>query len=351
MKYVLLLISVFVFSAAFPQRNEADSLPGTNATSGRELYIRSYPDKFFIWPVLKQRKLDFEMKSLEEGKYTLRYLSNKPYSMGFGMYIFELGFELAFAIPLDEQSKRIYGESHARDLQLNVLGKKWGADLFLQRYNGFYISDKQNPVPTNEPYPQRPDIETKSYGLVVNRIFNSNKFSFRSAYNFIDRQLTSAGSVIVFASLDNFTVGGDSALIGTPYAPAFGESSRLQSLRSTSLGLAPGYTYSLIFKGFFINGALAVGPVNNFQKFHMEDGTEKNDFRLSGFLAARISIGYNGDKFFGGLTFMNQGRNARFENLQISNSQSAFKILFGFRFRESGILTKRALDIPARLFK
>jgi hypothetical protein len=95
-----------------------------------------------------------------------------------------------------------------------------------------------------------------------------------------------------------------------------------------------------------MNGALALGPSNNWAKFSLDDGTEKSAFRFSLLVAARVSVGFNGDKFFGGLTFMNQGRNVGFEEIQLSNSQSAFKILIGYRFRETGILKKRIWDLP-----
>jgi hypothetical protein len=326
---------------------QQDDSPVLNkASNTRSDYVRSYPDHFFVWPVLKQRKLDFEMQSVKGDKTTLQYKANKPYSLGIGMYLFELGFEIAFAVPLDEQSKRIFGDSHARDIQLNILGKKWGVDLFYQRYSGFYIDDADSPVPANTPYPQRPDIVSRNIGLSVNRIFNSDRFSFRSAYNFAERQLASSGSLIVFASFDNIIVKGDSAIIGRRYLNEFEESSAINHIRSSNFGIAPGYTYSLIFKGFFINGALALGPANNWAKFNRDDGTDESAFRFSLFIAARISLGYNGDKFFGGLTFMNQGRNVKYENIQLSNYQSAFKILIGFRFRETGLLKKRIWDLP-----
>jgi hypothetical protein len=347
MRYCL---SVIVLLITFPLLAQNDDHPSTPSPKDqRSQYVRSYPDHFFIWPVLKQRKLDFEMKSLQGDKNTLRYKSNKPYSLGLGMYLFELGFEIAFAVPLDEQSKRIYGESKTRDVQLNVLGKKWGADLFYQRYSGFYIDDPANPVAANMPYIQRPDIFTRNIGMTVNYTLNSNRFSFRSAYNFAERQLESAGSVIGFASFDNVVISGDSAIIGNRYLDSFGQSAGIKHIRSSNFGVAPGYTYSLIFKGFFINGALAFGPTNNWMKYQLEDGTEESKFRISLFVAARISLGYNGEKFFGGLTFTNQGRNAKFDDVQFSNSQSSFKILFGFRFRESGILKKRFSDLPKSL--
>jgi hypothetical protein len=120
--------------------------------------------------------------------------------------------------------------------------------------------------------------------------------------------------------------------------------------RTTVLGVAPGYAYNLIYKGFFLNGTLAVGPAQNWIAYAAEDGPEKHHSRLNGFVALRIAIGFNGDRVFGGLTFTNEGRTAKFENLEVTSTNSAFKMLIGYRFRETGILKKRVMDIPRSLF-
>lgn len=351
MRYLLIVLGCLTtLTAASQQEGQVSAFPDSSG-SVRSQYIRSYPNDFFVWPVLKQRKLDFELRSLAGDRNRLQYSANKPYSLGVGLYLFEVAFELAFAVPLDEQSKRIYGESTTRDIQLNILGRRWGADLFWQRYSGLYINDPANPVPTNTPYIQRPDITVRNVGLSVNRVLNSNKFSFRSAYNFVERQLTSAGSPIVFATFDNLIVKADSAIVGDRFAEQFGDSHTIIHIRTSNLGIAPGYTYSLIWKGFFINGAFAIGPMHNWMKYELEDGGGDTRLKFNLYVAARLALGYNGDRFFGGLTFMNHGRNVKFEDVQMTNSQSSFKILFGMRFRESGILKKKIWDLPKTIRK
>ncbi len=317
--------------------------------SVRSAYIKSYPDHFFLWPVLKQRRLNFEMKNLPDRDRSLTYRSNKPYSLGLGMYLFELGVELTFAVPLAEKSKAIYGESEASDLQLNIFTKKWGLDLFHQKYSGFYIDDPEADLPVNTPYPQRPDIETKNIGLTGNYVFNNKKFSFRSAYNFAERQLRSTGSFVLFSSLRGFKILGDSAILGDAYSSEFGVDSKINRIKATTFSIAPGYTYSLIHKGFFINATLAVGPAHNWLSYQTEGGTSKDDIEFTTFFAVRVALGYNGDQFFGGLSFVNQGSNAKFDSVQLSSSSGTLKILFGYRFREVGFLKKRIGDIPEAL--
>jgi len=352
MRISFVLLFVLTGYTAFSQEDaEIGVLHRVEYDSIRANYIKTFPDHFFLWPVLKQRRLDFEMNSFRSGGKSLTYSSNNPFSFGLGVYLFELGLELAFSVPLDAQSKAIYGESDARDLQLNIIGKKWGIEAYAQKYQGFYIEDADDNIPDNTPYPQRPDIVVRNVGTTINYTFNNQKFSFRSAYNFADRQLRSAGSFLLFGSISGFKVTADSAIIGPKYDSEFGAESDVDEVRSTTLAIAPGYTYSVIYKGFFLNGTLALGPSHNWFYYKTESGESKHDIKFSAYIAARIGLGYNGDHFFGGFTFVSQLRTTEFDQMEVVSSSGTFKILIGYRFREFGILKKRVWDIPKALFK
>lgn len=347
MKLIAVAALVFVSVAASAQDDvQVSAVPQSSYDSIRSQYIKSYPDHFFVWPVVKQRKLDFELEHVRDRRNALSYKTNKPYSLGIGMYVFELGVEIAFAIPLNEQSKTIYGESDTKDIQINTFGKRWGAEAFYQKYKGFYIDDHTTDIPANTPYPQRGDIEVSNIGVTGNYVINSKKFSFRSAYNFAERQLRSAGTFVVFSSLTGFKASGDTAIIGSEYENRFGYDSRIRHIQINSLGVAPGYAYNLIYNGFFLNGTLALGPAHNWISYTHDDGVKARNGKLDAYVTARISIGYNGDAFFGGLTFVSQGRTAKFDEMSLSSSNTSVKILFGYRFKEFGFLKKRVWDIP-----
>jgi hypothetical protein len=355
MKYTRLAILILgiAMTIAIPAVGQDDvsvgAFPEPGYDSVRSKYIKTFPDHFFLWPVLKQRRLGFEMQRVQDSKTSVAYRSNKPYSLGLGMYLFELAIEVTFALPQDETNRRIYGESDASDLQLNIIGRKWGIDAYIQNYDGFYVDDPSIKIPANQPYPHRRDIETTNNGISVNYTFDNKRFSFRSTYNFIDQQLRSAGSFLLFGSLSSFKASGDSAILGDSYVNKFGSASSMKSFKVTTLGVAPGYTYSLIYKGFFLNGTLAVGPAHNWLSSMREDGVEKNDIKFNAYAAARIGLGYNGDRIFGGFSFIAQGRSAKFEEVQLLSSNTTFKMLIGYRFGEFGILKKRIWDIPKAL--
>jgi hypothetical protein len=142
---------IFFFAPAcwlFAQNSaEITVSPPNKYDSIRAIYIKSYPDHFFVWPVLKQRRLDYEISDLPQKNRRLLYKSNSPYSLGLGAYIFEVALELTAAVPLDEKSKEIYGPSDASDIQVTLFTKKWGLDLYRQKYSGFYIDDPSIKIP------------------------------------------------------------------------------------------------------------------------------------------------------------------------------------------------------------
>jgi hypothetical protein len=344
MRIVIATLLSFFLQYCFAQNDLAVSSPETNPDSIRDLYIKKFPNHFFLYPLIRQRSLSFELEKRDRTE-TLTYRPNNTYSLGVGFYVFELGFELGFAVPIDEKKTATYGKSRSRDWQFNAYGKKWGLDAFYQKYKGFYISDKVNPVAANAAFPQRSDIVSRNFGITGNYVFNDEKFSFRSIYNFSERQLFSAGSFLAFAAINSFKLSADSSIIDTKQEVIFGKNVSFKDLSYTSISIAPGYTYSLIFKNFFINGSLALGPSQHWIKYRLEAGDEKTDATINTFVATRIGIGYNGDKLFGGVAFVSQGSIVRFEDVQFSNNNGSFKILVGYRFKETGILKKRVWDL------
>jgi len=334
----------------------AQTLDTSGATEQREVdtvrayYIKHFPDYFFLYPVLKQRSLNFELQKEGGNKNSVTFKPNNSYSLGLGMYLFEVGCELTMAIPIDEKSKEIFGETNARDIQLNMLGKKWGLDAFYQRYHGFYVRDSEVKVPDNIPYPQRPDIKSRNFGVTGLYVFNSQRFSFRAAYNFAERQVFSKGSFVLAATLSSFRLDADSAIINQSQKLLFGESVAFTNLRYATFSIAPGYTYSIVFNNFFLNGTLLVGPAQNWIKYQIEGGGAHNETPINSFIGARLSLGYNGERIFGGISFLSQGNNVKFQDVTFSNNNGTFKILMGYRFGEFGILKRRFWDmIPFKI--
>jgi hypothetical protein len=350
------LISLFLFFAVCTSSFAQDDLavsayPRNRKDSLRSINVQRYPDHFFIWPVLKQRSLNFEVQSLQNRKRKLNFKPNNSFTVGLGVYLFELGIELTFALPVNDKSKSLYGETHAKDLQLNALTRRFGFDLYHQKYTGFYISDPTNKISKNTPSPQRSDIATRNFGLSGLYIFNDQKFSLKSSYNFAERQLHSKGSFIMVGTLNSFKLTADSSVLNVEQRDIFGERSSFKALKYTTFSIAPGYTYSVVYRNFFLNGTLVIGPAHNWIYYQHDDNSDRNDTSINSFALVRVGLGYSSDHFFAGINFVSQSRNVKFEQIGFTNSSSTFRLLFGYRFREFGVLKKSVWDIPRALLK
>ncbi len=342
---IVFSLLVLVHVAAAQDLSIADESKKNESDSIRSRYISGFPDHFFLYPVLKQRGLNFELSNADRSS-KLTYRPNNTYSLGLGMYLFELGVEIAFAIPLREQSIDRFGRSDARDLQLNVLAKRWGADLFSQNYSGFYIDDSQVQVLQDEAFPQRQDIGIKNFGLTGHYVFNHERFSLRSAYNYAERQLSTKGSFILLGTLSTFRIAADSSIVIPARRPDFGSEADFTRLRYTTFSVAPGYAFNLTYNNFFLNTTLALGPAHHWLNYDLEgQRATQHDIAVNTFFGARVAIGYNGSRLFGGVSFVSQGTTLGIDRVNFSSSNSVFKVLMGYRFREWGILRKRVWDI------
>lgn len=334
MRLVLLLCLLSINLLA---QDHADSL--------RSKYVQRFPDKFFVWPVLKQRSLFFDVSPRADRSKVLNYRPNNSFGVGVGFYLFEVAIELTSAIPLNEKNRATYGESDVRDLQINFLAKNFGGDVYNQNYRGFYVADPNNLVVTDEDFAKRPDIEMVNTGLNGIYIINHEKFSLRSAYNFSERQLKSGGSFVVTGTLNNVRLRSDSSILGSRYRDFFPVDGAFNEMRYTTLSLAPGYTFSLVYRSFFLNTSLAVGPAHHWIYYKPANRPERYDIAINTFADIRIAIGYNSQRFFAGMSYVTQSRDIRFDDIRFTSNSSVFKILAGYRFREVGILKKRAVDL------
>ncbi|MBX2963787.1 MAG: DUF4421 family protein [Cyclobacteriaceae bacterium] len=309
----------------------------------RAHYVEEFPKKFSVWPVLKQRDLYFTLRDQQRRTARIEYESNNSFTFGFGAYLFDVTVEVAAAIPLSERSKEIYGESDARDWQINMVTKKFTTDAYYQKYTGFYIDDKSVTIPPGTPYPQRGDISTRNYGVGGVYVLNNRRFSLRSAFNFVDRQIKSNGSFLIGGSLNFLRVSADSAIISTrpPIDPI---NTGFVRVNNTTLAVSGGYSYTLVYNDFFLNGTMAIGPGNHWISYE-STVADAHDTMMNLITTLRIGLGYNSNRLFGGLSFAAQSRSFNFEQVRLTSTSSIFRVVIGYRFAKVGVLKKQPREL------
>jgi Domain of unknown function (DUF4421) len=299
-------------------------------------YIKSYRDKFFVWPVAKRRELSFRLEDPTNTAPSAEFKPNNEYGLGLGVYLFDLGLEFVFAMPQPEAKVNQFGSTRATDLQLNILSRRWGGDVVYQRYKGYYLSNPNPPVQPGEPFPQRPDIVSENLGVNGIYAFNSHRFSLRSSFTYADRQLRSAGGFLLAGSFNQYEIDGDSA-ISNPFVS--GQNQPFTSLDFRTYAVAPGYAHNFIIKKkFFVSLLLAIGPAIQDFSFRDPGGQLHTDTRVNSYIDFRSALGYSNDKFFAGITLSSQVRNVVFEDVRFSSVTTTGRLLFGWRFTEWGFL-------------
>jgi hypothetical protein len=309
--------------------------------STKSRYIEQFSDKFFIWPVFKKRSLSFEISNRDQGSEKVNYKPNSSFSAGLGIYLFEVGAEITFSIPVSDKNQDTYGSTETREFHANLIGKGWGMDVFRQKYNGFYFPDRSGS--SSATIIKRPDIELTNTGINGIYVFDKKRFSLKSAYNYSERQIKSGGSFIITGNLNTFRLTADSVIL-TQQSNQPTSTSDFELMRYTTLSVAGGYTYTLVYRSFFLNGALSIGPAHNWILHTRPGEQEQYDIAVNTFSDIRVALGYNSDRFFGGMSLVAQSRNIRFDNIKFSNTNTIAKLLIGYRFKEAGILKKRAKD-------
>ncbi len=329
---------VFVGMTCFA--NEKDSIRGD--------FVESYSSYFFLGPLLKKNNLEFDILSATDAGKRYTFKANHTFSLGFNVNLFDVNLGIAFAVPLNTKSEMLFGSSDVSDLQLTAISKRWFADVYYQRYNGFYIQSPDVVIPTGQPFPQRPDLVTSNLGMSFAYIFNNNKFSLKAPYLFSERQKVSKGSFLLSYVLSSFTMEADSALIPSAQWIEWGDGASVNEVRFTSLGLAPGYGHTFVTRKFFLNLTLVLGPAHYWVRYKDLSNQSENDIRIDFYSLGRVGIGYNGDRFFSGVSVTSQSRNLTYEQTTFQNSISTVRLVAGFRFKEKGFLKRKATDlIPA----
>lgn len=309
-------------------------------------YYHSYEDFNNIRTFLSSRRLAFNLKERFSESPHVDYAPNSRGFIGFGAFIFDLGIEVGVKLPkLFESNTERYGETKFIDVQSYIYGRKWNFDLTFQQYKGFYIS---NPWRLDEEweeedaFPLRGDMEATNAVANVIYLFNTEKFSYRAAFNQTEKQLKSAGSLLLLSSLSFFRMEGDSTLL---YIGPNNDVSNAASLRDGRLytwSFLPGYSYNLVWKHFLLNMTASAGYGVQYQSYKLMLGS-KYDWRLEPKMNLRAALTYDNDKFFTGAFIIFSHSRTKVENLQINPSNYNFRIFTGYRFKKSGIFKKYSI--------
>jgi len=288
------LILLLLLSDSMPaQNNRIDSLgvfTGIDST-----YIADYTDKLTARLYLLYQDASFVLNP--ENIDELLYKPNVNVRLGIAGFYKWFGLGLSINNPFYKRNDATYGKTTVVDLRVNAFGRSVAAELYFQQYSGFYI---QNIKKADGSCYVIPDMKTVSIGAAGYWILNASRFSFRAAFVQNERQLKSAGSFMVRPSITYYRLNSDQGIIPGEIIHDYHlrDNEKVISGKFTSVGLAPGYSYTFVFlKNVYIN--LAVFPGVYWQYYSYQTSKmEHNKGEFSFQLDSRLAVGYNSDKWF-----------------------------------------------------
>lgn len=226
---------------------------------------------------------DYARDAEKDDRYT--YVPNNSYSAGAGFSWKRFSFGASLGLPLFKNENA--SDTKSSDFQFCYYGRKFFAGFFWQDYEGFYVRDNGKDY-------DRPDIRMVRSGIYGEYVFNSEKHSYKAAFNQSEQQLRSAGSFLLGGGLYYTKIESDHA---------FDDLKRImsdkQEVEVWQFGPSVGYGYTWIpKKDFSVTGSLSLG-VN--VSFNTVNG-EKLDLAVFPLAYPKISVGYNNESW--GVNFM-----------------------------------------------
>lgn len=199
----------------------------------------------------------------------------------------------------DEQD---FGKTKARDYQLYIYQKKFGADIFYQKYEGCYLSN-----PTDFGYlegdaeTKRADIKVRNLGANLYYSF-SDDFSLAECFKQMENNYKSSGSPLVSLSVNEFNISGDSSLIPESAQADYGDFADYRGGKYRSISAGGGYAYlKTTQSNFYASAALMVslGYMNSKENLQVK---EIQSHSLAINVNLKFSAGYSSEYFYAGLT-------------------------------------------------
>ncbi|MBL7138272.1 MAG: DUF4421 family protein [Bacteroidales bacterium] len=233
---------------------------------------------------------------------TMVFQPNETGRFGLAAFYSWFGLGLSVGTKLFRKNPDIYGSTKAYDFRVNAYGKFMAVEGYLQYYQGFYMNYRSKDL--KETF-KIPGMDLISIGIDGMYIYNFSKFSIRASFTQDERQKRSAGSLIVKPTIRYYYVNSDTGIIPGKILDIYSlKQENILSGNFYTLGLGPGYIYTLVFlKNFYLT---AGGQIEmNWSSYHYN--TTYGSYRKTGFsfpTSIRVALGYNSDPWFIGSSFI-----------------------------------------------
>lgn len=309
--YLIFIISFCVWSVAWP----------CSAQEHDAQFIKKFQGTVTIVPYFGHRVANLEYSD-DNPDNDRTYKPNISGELGLGFTWRKLG--LSTKIYGFEPNKK-YGKTKALDFQGYWYLSKFQITGSLQDYKGFYTRDGNGIT-------IRPDLRMRLLRLYGEYLFNHAKFSYRSAFEYDERQMISAGTWKLGVGLYYTSLKADSTLNTNGSHP------EPRSVKDYQVVMTLGYAHNFIFGGkrqWFASASMSAG---------VGISVINDDKKLALFptFYPRLAVGYLDDNWAVGFSAHHHLSQASKMKSSTTTLVSGFlKVSAAYRFDPSAIFRRR----------
>ncbi len=241
----------------------------------------------------------FNIDSFSDAQKELAYEPNIPGLTRVGISAYGLGASLSTrgsTKDLDDTK----GESKFFDFQIGYHNTKWGAEVYVQNYEGFFLKNSDD-VGGTPNYYLFPDVKFNNYGLMGRYALDNNGFSISALLNQSDEITKSAGSYFLIGGLRQHSFETENTLIPAPLQGVNVDMDNLRKLSVSSLNLGVGAgKYWVSSSKFFIGAVIDAMGTFGLYKYTLTTENRSSDYGTLS-VSAKFGTGYAGKKWRSGL--------------------------------------------------
>lgn len=299
-------------------------------------YIKSYYKRLVITLPLSTRFLKFSLVDLKSGN-KLTFAPNLQYNLGISVSSRWASFIFNTGVKVVGGASDIKGKTKYQDYQLNLYGRKFTTDMFVQYYSGFYIKNSRayDNYVSDKPYAIRADVNSFNMGVSSYYIVNHKKFSYGNSFSFVEQQKKSAGSLLLGVYYSYFDVNSSPSLVTSPFRNSFDSLSFIRKGHTQNFGLNLGYIYTRVFlKKCYATASLVQGIGGEYLIYERDDNSTYHHLAGgAGKLHVRLGLGYdNGRYFFGAMGMFDYFLFTGKKNSTFDASYGKFMAYVGYSF-------------------
>lgn len=243
----------------------------------------------------------FSIDSFTATQKQLNYEPNIPGLSRFGLSAFGFGASVSTRGSVEELDKD-KGESKFLDFQVGYHNKKWGADLYVQNYEGFYLKNSED-VGGTTTYHLFPDLKFNHYGLMGRYAMDNNGgFTISALLNQGDEITKTAGSYFLVGGFRQYSFATESSLIPAPLQGINTEMDALRKLSVNTLNLGVGAgKYWVSSSKLFIGAVFDLTGTYGLYQYTLTTDEQDIDYSTISY-SLKFGAGYAGKKWRSGVS-------------------------------------------------